>query len=183
MNAWRTRRGCLSRRRFVRTRVLNEKSRFSARIGRDARDALYIAAWKLSFQLKRFRERIPMNLRFYASNDKHQLRSVEFMSRNIPRFESFRTFYRTACFRNERTRDSNLYEWKLSQTRFKRRPRIVERSSFHRLSDKLSDASCFERSSVHESFEKSNKEMTQELFHQPADRCEKIIKVEQSLSF
>lgn len=25
--------------------------------------------------------------------------------------------------------------------------------------------------------------MTQELFHQPADRCEKIIKVEQSLSF
>lgn len=122
MNAWRTRRGCLSRRRFVRTRVLNEKSRFSARIGRDARDALYIAAWKLSFQLKRFREGIPMNLRFYASNSKHQLRSGEFMSQNIPRFKSFCTFYRTSCFRNERTRDSNLYKWKLSQTRFKRRP-------------------------------------------------------------
>lgn len=56
---------CLPR-RFVRTRALNEKSPFSARIGRDARDALYIAGWKLSFHLKSFREGIPMNLRLYA---------------------------------------------------------------------------------------------------------------------
>lgn len=54
--------------RFVRTRALNEKSPFSARIGRDARDALYIAGWKLSFHLKSFREGIPMNLRcLYAT--------------------------------------------------------------------------------------------------------------------